>query len=180
MTYAIGKGVGFIIGITVGIIFCVLIFKKLNNNNKVKTEYDERQKAVRGQGFTLAFWTLSAYLFILMILDIMEISVPAVDAIKYFAGFIIASSVLCVHNIVYGAYFGTNSISARWTVFLVAFIILNGYSTVRAFMHGELIVDGKVTLIATCPLSMILLLTAVIALGIKKLQDNKECVDEES
>jgi uncharacterized membrane-anchored protein YhcB (DUF1043 family) len=43
----ISRSFGMVLGIVVGLILCILIFKYVNTNHKVKTEYDERQQVIR-------------------------------------------------------------------------------------------------------------------------------------
>ena len=51
------QGFGFIVGLIVGLILVVILFKYANTDKKVKTEYDERQEKVRGKAYMYAFYT---------------------------------------------------------------------------------------------------------------------------
>ena len=49
---------GIPVGIAVGIILVVIILRFINRNKKVTTEYDERQKQIRGEGYKIAFFAV--------------------------------------------------------------------------------------------------------------------------
>ena len=55
------KSAGFVIGIVIGLIACVVLFKISNTNHKSKTEYDERQQVIRGKAYRYAFYVLAVY-----------------------------------------------------------------------------------------------------------------------
>ena len=50
-----GKGAGFAVGITVGVILVMVLLKMSNTDKKIKTEYDERQERIRGKAYKYAF-----------------------------------------------------------------------------------------------------------------------------
>ena len=49
---------GFAVGILVAIIICVVLFKLLNTDKKIKTQYDERQQEIRGRAYKYSFYTV--------------------------------------------------------------------------------------------------------------------------
>ena len=51
----------FAIGICIGLIFCVIIFRFANRNKKLKSEYDERQLQIRGRSYMFAFYAVVIY-----------------------------------------------------------------------------------------------------------------------
>ena len=51
------KSSGIAMGIALGLVICFIIFKYANNNHKVRTEYDERQRVIRNKGYKIAFYT---------------------------------------------------------------------------------------------------------------------------
>ena len=63
------RSAGLAIGLFVGLIICVVIFKYWNKDGKIKTQYDEMQELVRGRAYKYAFWTLVAFEAIMCILS---------------------------------------------------------------------------------------------------------------
>ena len=68
-SYSIGKATGLAFGIAVGLLICVILFRYMNRDKKLRTKYDERQEAVRGKGYTFGFWGCMAGAALVMILD---------------------------------------------------------------------------------------------------------------
>ena len=64
------KSTGVAVGLMVGLMIAVIIFKVANTNHKAKTEYDERQKEIRGKAYMYAFYTVVALECVMMIVDI--------------------------------------------------------------------------------------------------------------
>ncbi len=142
MAYALGVIVGILItlGITVGLI--VLIFKFSNSNGKMKNEYDERQKAIRGEGYKYGFYAAIGCLFIMMILDNFGANIPMSVNIQAFTTIIIAAMVDIVYCVKRGAYWGLNNNRKRYIWVLVAAAVLSFIFPVVTIMQGEMIVDG--------------------------------------
>ena len=55
------KLIGFFVGIGVAVLLIWAMFKRFNTDGSTKTEYDERQKTIRGIGYTYGYYTLMAY-----------------------------------------------------------------------------------------------------------------------
>ena len=51
-----GRASGMTVGLIVGLILAVILLKFGNTNRKFKTEYDERQKEIRGMAYTYGFY----------------------------------------------------------------------------------------------------------------------------
>lgn len=181
MDYMSGRLAGLFTGIIVGLIICYFAFKKMNKNGKLRTEYDERQKEIRGKGYQCAFWAESIYFAFLMLLDIAEVEIPAVKTVTYFTGFMLGVVVLYTYCIIKGAYFGLNNNIKSWTIFLTFFGILNIIISIMNYFSGTLIVDGILMPGFINFLCGAMLLLAVIIVAIKKAVDAREDLsDEES
>lgn len=118
------KFAGLSIGIAVGLILCLFIFKFANKDNKLKTEYDERQKALKGRGYMFGFYTMAVFEAVIVALAScgFEFGIPEY-ALSVF-GIFLGITVVCVHGIWTGAYWGINNDIGRYTaVFVVLFII---------------------------------------------------------
>lgn len=181
MSMAIGRLVGLAIGVIVGLLICFIAFHKMNKNGKIKTEYDERQNEIRGKGYKVGFWTQAAIFILLMILDMIEINIPAEKMIIYYSGLIVGVVAMCTYCIWNGAYFGLNNDTKKWLIFFVVFAIFNFAISYKSYANGTLIVNGIIGAGAVNLLSGIMLLFILIVLLIKKLVESRENVsDEES
>ena len=87
-----GSSIGFAMGVIVGLILVVLLFKYANRDGKVKTEYDERQKAVRGKAYRYAFYAVMIYEALVCWLS-MGIELPAEQSVIHFFGIFVGITV---------------------------------------------------------------------------------------
>ena len=46
----LGRSVGLAVGVLVGLVIAVILLRYMNRDHKVRTEYDEMQKAIRNRG----------------------------------------------------------------------------------------------------------------------------------
>jgi len=173
-SFALGKVTGIIFGILIGLIICLIFFKLMNKNGKLKTDYDERQEALRDKGYKYGFWTLSALLGVLIILDVAEVVIPIIPMVLYFSIFFIGAVVSCVYCIWTGAYFGLNNVKQKWYIFMTAFAIFNFAIAINGYVHGEMIVDGVLQFPFINVLCGMMFLTVLVASLARKAYDKKQ------
>ena len=125
-----GLGIGIMIGLVIALIF----FKYGNTDHKVMTEYDERQKTIRGKGYMLAFYTLLIYDVVTGVLRSGGFRFPVKDILVSYTGIILSCTVLGAYCIWKGAYWGMNNNKKRYAVLLAVCIVLNAIPVVRLFM----------------------------------------------
>lgn len=133
-------------GIVVGLLICVALFIFANKDHKVKTEYDERQKAIMGKSYTYGFWAVVITEVILMCLRLDPRNsfsiVPAYifHAVPIYFGLTVVS----VYQIWKRCFFGLNNNRGRYigilivvgiinTVFAVCLIIFSNGKTVYGY-----------------------------------------------
>ena len=95
------KSTGILSGILLGLIICFIVFKFANNNHKAKTEYDERQKAVRGRGYMYGFYAMMIYEAIMICASMSGVTIPAAPIAIHFTGIVLGGLVLssyCIWN----------------------------------------------------------------------------------
>ncbi len=170
----IARLIGVIVGSTVGLIICFVAFRFLNKDGSIKTRYDERQQVARGKSYQFGFCGLCPALFILILLDSADVVIPAEPLVIYFSTFFIGAAALCIHSIFNGAYFGINNMQTKWIVFFVIFGIINGLLSIMSIIDGTMFENGRLAAPFVNVLCCLLLVIAVIAIGIKKLIDDKE------
>lgn len=179
--YVLARLIGVAFGIIVGLIICLIAFKKMNSDGKLKTEYDERQSEIRGKGYQYGFWAEAIYFALLMLLDISEIKIPAENTVIFFGGIVFGVVVLYTYCIWNGAYFGLNNNQKQWTYFLSFFGLFNLAIGIMAYVRGYLVVDGVLTTSFVNVLCAVMMLLAVAIQSIKNMIDSKEnMADEES
>lgn len=169
--YEIGKLCGVVTGIVIGLIICLIFFRLMNKNKRIKTDYDERQEKIRGVGYKIGFWTLSGFIGILLLLAVAGITLPVNPIVLYFFGFFVGAMSICVYSILKGAYFGTNNIENRWYIFMVIFAIFNFAIAIDKCIKGEMIVDGILEFPAVNFLCGLMFVTVFVTALIKKLRD---------
>lgn len=184
MAYTMGVVVGIIITIAAMILIAFAIFKLGNKDGRVKTEYDERQKIVIGEGYKYAFWTLAALLVVLQIAVEVESDFGESELIQSSLGpltfaLIIASIlVFCVYSIWNGAYWGLNNNKKYYIITLAIIGGVNVIIGVAAIMSDGLVVDGALSgafVNLTCGLLMAVVLGAAwIKDRIDKASDDEE------
>lgn len=172
---------GVITGMIIGIVVCLVAFRLMNKDKKLRTNYDERQKAIRGEGYKVGFYTTGVSLLILMILESAEIVLPIENMVVYFACFAMGATALCCYSIWKGAYFGINNKRKQWMAFISIAAVINIIVSVNGVVDGDMIVDGKLSFLAINATSAVMFLAALVSLGLRSLIDSKgDDADEES
>ena len=156
-----GRATGMIVGLIIGLVIAVVLIRMGNTNKKVKTEYDERQQAVRGDAYRYAFFTTCMSLAVAMIISLAEIELPFVDMGLYFMPIILGVLVLAGYTIWNDGYWGLNNNVKRYAVIFGVTGILNLLPVVALFTTGEGMENGKIGM----PILNIMVLFMLIVLG---------------
>ena len=185
MDYKAGFIFGIIITIVIIAALCVFIFKVSNTDGKRKTEYDERQKLIIGEGYKIAFWTLAGLLVLVQIIETIIVNIggglkfSASFGIIAFAMIIISIMVFCVYCIFNGAYWGLNNNKKRYIIIIGVIGVLNLLLAFVSIIRGEMIVDGVISGSFVNLLCAILMAVVIGAVGIKELKDKRENSEDE-
>lgn len=163
------RSTGVAIGILVGVIVAVLLCAYANRNHRAKSEYDERQKEIRGRGYQYAFYTVCIYEILMMLLGIADVEFPFEPYLFHFAGILIGGIVLSGYCIWHDAYWGLNNNRKRYAIIFLACALLNAIPVIGALTHGGL---------TTAPLLNLMVLLMLLILGsellIKYLVEKRE------
>lgn len=119
------RAIGMLIGIIVGVIICAIIFITANTNGKMKTEYDERQKEIRGKGFMISFFTVLVLLGIMVVLEVAEIKLPAQQSVIYMTIIILSVATNAVYNIINDGYWGLNNSKRKYEIYFIIISLVN-------------------------------------------------------
>lgn len=118
------KTFGFVIMVLVVTLVCLAIFKFVNKDHKVKTEYDERQKALKGRGYMFGFYATVIWDAIVAFFSLSEVTLPISTDSLYILGIFVGITVVCIHGIWNEAYWGLNNDKKKYIgVFAVLFVI---------------------------------------------------------
>lgn len=168
------RGIGAIIGFVIGLVLCVGIFRICNNNNKLKSEYDERQEVIRGRAYKYGFYAAIFYLVFLTIWPLTEISLNVSDAVLGFCGIILSVCVMAIYSIWNDAYWGINNNRTRYLIIFVVATVINLLVGIRSVVSGDIIEDGIVQAPCINLLCGLMFLVVTATLLIKKFADKAE------
>lgn len=170
-TVTTAKVIGVITGLIVGAIIVAIIAKIANKNHTFKTEYDERQKVLRGQGYRYGFYGMIILATFNILLGIAGVELPMEPAVVPFVYIVVGVLINCVYCILKDAYWGLNNNRIRYIIIFIATGIVNLIVPIRAAVCGELIVDGKLSLPGINLLCSAMLLLVGIVLVVKDIID---------
>lgn len=165
---------GIVSGITFGIVLAMLLLAISNKDNKIKTEYDERQQQVRGKGFRYGFFTMMGGIIIMMIIKSADVPIPVHDAVLLFLVMIIGVAEYVTYAILHDAYFGLNNKINSYLVIFAGIAVINAAVTIINAVSGSLIVDGTLGIGGINMLCSAMFVWMFIVLLIKKITDEKE------
>lgn len=169
------KSIGILIGFIVGLLLSVVIFIICNKNHKSKTEYDERQKIIRGNAYKYGFFTAMVYFGMQVLFDAIELELPLEYSVSAFLGLVISALVTVIYSILKDAYWGENNNQKRYFIFFAVITAINLLVAIMNIVDGEMVVDGIVQFCSVnliCAIMLIILM--VVALFKDKLSSGEE------
>ena len=170
--------VGMAIGIMVGLVLCVILFKIANKDHKVKSQYDERQEMIKGRGYKYSFYTMMFCEVVVMLLEMSGVELPIESYLVHTIAILIGCLVLCIHSIWNGVYWGLNNDRKRYTAIIIFAVILNIIPLVGAIASDSLSGHG----INSIPVLNVIVLIWMAIIGIaalaKKVVDSKTSEEE--
>lgn len=174
MAYKAGVACGVLAGLLVAIGLVWIMGKKTNTNGKAKTEYDERQNIIRGNGYKYGFFGAIVWFFIMMIMDLFDAESILPMGIIAFTGIVVAALVNCAYCIWNDAYWGLNNNRARYIWFLGVITVINVIFPLKTIMHHEMIVNGQLDSSFINLECSVFLLVVMAILGAKALKDKNQ------
>ena len=157
------KSLGFATGILIGVILAIILCIFANKNHMAKTQYDERQKEVRGKGYQYGFYTIAIFEILMMIFDMSEIQFPFDHYILHFAGVVLGGLVLSGYCIWNDAYWGLNNNRKRFGLMFLVLAVLNAIPVVGSLTQGTF---------STVPFINLMVLIMMLILGTELLVKN--------
>ena len=160
---------GFVIGLMIAAIALVFIFKYANKDGKVKTEYDERQKAVRGKAYKYAFFTEVFAQCVLMLLFMGGVEIPVENYILIFIAIILGCMVLATYCIWNDVYWGLNNDRKRYYIVFGVALVLNILPVYFNAIGGTLFENGRIGMPLLNIVVIIMMVIILSELLIKKI-----------
>ncbi len=164
---------GFVAGLMIAAIALVFIFKYANKDGRVRTEYDERQKAVRGKAYKYAFYTVVFAQAVNMCLLMSDMQLPIEDYALVFTGILLGCIVLAVYCIWNDVYWGMNNDHKRYHIIFFIATILNLMPVYFGIRSGTLYENGKIGMPLLNIVVLIMMAVIYVELLVKKLMDKK-------
>ncbi len=130
-----------VLGIMLGLVIALIAIWWINKNKKVRTEYDEMQKQVRGTAYMYAFYTVVVIEGILALLESYG-TLPMEPFVIHFLTIMAGISVQAAYCILNDAYVGLNTQMDRFIIFAIIAAVINLLVAVIAWMDGRMVVDG--------------------------------------
>ncbi|MCD8335323.1 MAG: hypothetical protein LUC35_08325 [Clostridiales bacterium] len=115
---------GFVASLAVTLLLVLLVRRLWLGTWRVRSEYDERQKAAQGTAYRNAFWTVVGYLLLGWVLNLFDVPVST-SPLFLFAGVVLGILVYVVSCIVLDAYMGLNDDPRRWVVVTAVLAAVN-------------------------------------------------------
>ncbi len=170
--YNFGKFVGVMIGVAVGLLICVVLFRFLRGKGhwEFASKYDERQTAARGFAYQCGFWTGISYLAVWFLLEecgFALLSTPYMLLI----GMTLALSVQVSISIWKDAYYGINDDPKKFLITLAIIDLGNAAMLTAELVSGITEHSNFPWLLAA---TLVMGVTVFVTMGVKMLVNRKE------
>lgn len=172
----LGNSAGTVIAIStvLGLLIAALFFLIIKTNDKVFSEYDERQELVRGRAFRYAYLSLFSYIVLTAVLSVMNINIPVEPTMLSLIGVGISDVILMTILILNDGYFALNESRKSLIVIIAIALLFNTFASINNIMSNAVIVNGILTESAINIEVVILLVYPLALLLVKSRLDNRE------
>ena len=176
-----GRGIGFVIGLMIGAVLVVILFRFANTNNKIKTEYDEMQEKIRGKAYRYSFYTAAVVQLLLAFASMCGIQLPVADYALHCLGLFTGFTVLGAYCVWNNVYWGLNNDHKKYGIIIIFGFLFNLAIVILAVMHGDLMeADGKIGLVFLNIMVVIMIAVMGIAHLARSLADRRSDSGEEN
>jgi len=163
-----------LVGIFIAVIIVLIAIVAKKTDGRLKGQYDERQIAVQGKAYKMAFFTGLGYTAIIWALDITEVKIPMDMNVVALLGILISTGVFATHSILEDAYVALND-SRKRTIIILGFIgVFNLVLGVINLFSREMFTYGKLNFRSSNLLCGITLVYILVIFLIKDIKDKEE------
>ena len=168
-------GLGFVLGIViVSAIILIPMLIALTKDGRIKRKYDERQEAIRGRGFKLAFYTMIIMNMLYGFFQVACKELPIEPGAMVFIIIFMGVGVYAWYTILNDGYFALNERIPQTIVTFTIIGLANLLIGLNQIMNGDIIVDGVITYNCVNLVCGIFMLITVLVILIKQHKDKKE------
>ncbi len=175
MNESLAYGLGFVFGIVIiSAIIIIPMLIALTKDGKLKRKYDERQEAIRGRGFKIAFYTMVTMNMLYGFFQVACKELPIEPSVVVFIIVFMGVGVYAWYTILNDGYFALNE---RIPQTLVAFTIIglvNLLIGLANIMDGTIMNEGVIRFESISIVCGIFMLITVLVILIKQHKDKKE------
>jgi len=116
--------IGFVVGIMVAAILCMVVMKRATQKKGASAQYDERQQAARGKAFTAAYATILVYLAAWMVFRSLEVPF-FMESLSVILGALLSIGVFVGYSIFHDAYFKCSDSPRAWLMLMGGIALMN-------------------------------------------------------
>ena len=157
----------------VAAVIVYFLFRFANKDGKLKTEYDERQKAVRGKAYRYAFYAEIFAQVLIMWLFMSGVKLPVEDYALIFTGIILGCLVLACYSIWNDVYWGLNNDRRKYHIIFILAMALNALPVIGSAAGGSLFVNGRIGLPLLNIIVLVMMMVIYVEMIIKKILDKR-------
>ncbi len=182
MEFSMGRAAGAITGIILGLAVCYILFKRLNNDHKVKSEYDERQRLIRGRSYMFAFYGTVITEAVMVCLSFSNVfaGLPIPEYVYHVFSMFVGLSTVVIHSVWNGAYWGLNNNVKKYTITFIVLFIINLVPFTGVIRNGIVIQNGYISNFPFMNfLVIVMMVVLAVTLFLRKRLDNMDSDREE-
>ena len=167
------RGTVLALGIMVGVMVAAwFLSRKAMQKN---CEYDEMQLKIRAKGYQIGFFAALILMLCLVLLWETGLLTVVTPGFAIYAAMLISVTVFAIYCILHDAFLAINGKPNLYIGIFSAIVLLQGATTVRYLMEGEILEDGKLTFGSGAPaLMFVCFLAILITLIVKTVRNRKE------
>ena len=167
-------------GITIGLLFVIIIATLAVKHDAPVKKYDERQISMQGKAYKYGFFTMLIYFCVLSVVSILN-ALPNIPALPFGAdilallGVLAGCVVFAVTAVIHDAYFRIDESRSFIVTFLVVLSLINIAIGVFHIVNGDQVKDGIINMRNSgnllCGVALLILPTTIL---VKKILDRNE------
>ena len=144
-----GHSVSYVVGVLVGVLvvgfLCLFLIKRTRRDRRLRQQYDERQRLIRGRGYGIAFYTVVVAIVLYPFLE-EWIDFPVETDVAMYLIVLLGVLVHVVYCIWHDAYVSLMEVRSRVYLLLAVLGLLNLILGIRNVAIGTAFTKGKLNL----------------------------------
>ena len=166
-------------GMLMGLLFGFFVAEFVLFGKEGEKKYDERQILEQGKAFKIGFFVMLITVEALIILNISGIAIVADYPVFYQTAIFLGLLTYVVYCIWHESYFAVNEKSTRVSIFFAFIALVNLVIGIINIIHGQLIVDGRITFRILNLLCAVLFIVIFATMLLKRIANSRKSSDDE-